>query len=308
MGPTGIDTLPVPGRQPGSVVLEAPCHEPGCWAGGPSAVLDSDGTWYLAYRMRRPEGKGRGHANFVARSADGRHFETLVGLDRESFGAESLERPALVALPGGGWRLYVSCATPGTKHWRVDLLEADHPGHFDATSRRTVLPGDSDWGVKDPVIRWHDGRWHLWLCCHPLERDEDADRMVTWYGTSSDGVDWQLHGPALAGRPGAWDSRGARVTSVLYGDGGVFAYYDGRASAQENFEERTGVAAGDDGSSLTAAGDEPLASSPEGKGGLRYLSVVELAGGGHRLFYERARDDGSHDLYTEHVPPASQGS
>src|SRR3712207_8177691 len=43
-----------------------------------------------------------------------------------SFGeAESLERPALVRDPLAGWRLYVSCATPGTKHWRGDLVEAD---------------------------------------------------------------------------------------------------------------------------------------------------------------------------------------
>ena len=49
-------------------------------------------------------------------------------LDRESFDCESLERPALVALPGGGWRLYVSCATPGTKHWRVDALDAVEDG------------------------------------------------------------------------------------------------------------------------------------------------------------------------------------
>ncbi|WP_289032471.1 hypothetical protein, partial [uncultured Arsenicicoccus sp.] len=37
-------------------------------------------------------------------------------LDRESFGAASLERPALVRLDDG-WRLYFSCATPGSKHW-----------------------------------------------------------------------------------------------------------------------------------------------------------------------------------------------
>jgi hypothetical protein len=259
--------------------------------------------------MRRPEaevsteGSSRGLANVVARSEDGVTFETLCVLDRRSFGADSLERPALVAVPGGGWRLYVSCATPGSKHWRVDLLEAGDPSGFSPERRRTVLPGDADWGVKDPVICWHRGTWHLWLCCHPLERDEDADRMVTYYGTSPDGIEWRLHGPALAGRPGAWDSRGARVTSVLFRPPGVVASYDGRASSAENFEERTGIAAGEDGSLLTAVGDEAVAGSPQGHGGLRYLSDVEPAAGGYRLFYERARPDSAHDLCTEAVPP-----
>ncbi len=299
-----LDSLPLPGRHPSTVIVEAPCAGAGCWAGAPSAVLGEDGAFYLAYRVRHPLGEGRGRANVVARSEDGVRLETLVELDRDAFGAESLERPALVALPGGGWRLYVSCATPGTKHWRVDLLEADDPAGFDAARRRTVLPGDADWGVKDPVICWHDGQWHLWLCCHPLERDEDADRMVTRYATSEDGVEFDLHGDALTGRPGRWDSRGARVTSVLLGGARTVAYYDGRSSAAENTEERTGVASGESPSRLQALGEGPVAESPNGSGSLRYLSVVELPSGGHQLFYEAARPDGAHELRSEHAPPA----
>ena len=52
---------------------------------------------------------------------------TVAEVTKDRFGAESLERPALVRTPEGRWRLYVSAATPGTKHWRVDLLEADTP-------------------------------------------------------------------------------------------------------------------------------------------------------------------------------------
>lgn len=52
----------------------------------------------------------------VARSDDGIDFETVAVLEKDAFGAESLERPALVVLPDGKWRIYISCATPGTKH------------------------------------------------------------------------------------------------------------------------------------------------------------------------------------------------
>ena len=142
------------------VVLEPEDPRPGSWAGGPSAQL-VDGTWWLAYRLRRPVGEGRGFANVVARSDDGVRFTFVVGLGKDAFGAESLERPALVHTPDGRWRVYVSCATPGTKHWRVDLVEAATVEGLATATPRTVLPGSDTEAVKDPVLR-HDGRqWHL---------------------------------------------------------------------------------------------------------------------------------------------------
>src|ERR1700683_3422591 len=212
------------------------------------------------------------------------------------------------ALAGGGgrgpgapgrWRLYLSCATPGTKHWRVEMTEAAHPGEFDVRQRSTVLPGDAKTGVKDPVIRYHDDRWHLWASCHPLADPQQTDQMTTEYATSPDGLAWTWHGTALSGPPGRGDSRGTRVTSVDFGGGVVTAYYDGRASAAENYEERTGVAAGADPAALTAADDGPAACSPYHGGGLRYLDVVALPDGRHRLYYEMTRPDGAPALVTE---------
>src|SRR5437016_11256172 len=121
-----------------AVVITPPGDGPGYWAGGPSAVLTGEGI-YLAYRLRRPVGAGRGYAVQVARSADGVRFRPLLTLTREQFAAESLERPALVRDPAGRWRLYLSCATPGTKHWRVEVLEAGHPSRFDTRRRVVVL-------------------------------------------------------------------------------------------------------------------------------------------------------------------------
>ena len=88
--------------------------------------------------------------------------------------------------------------------------------------------------------------------------------MTTAYATSDDGLAWEWHGTVLAGRPGAWDARGARVTAVL-ADGTV--YYDGRATKDENFRERTGIVGGD-----RAGRGRPLPRRPPAAG--RRLAAV----------------------------------
>jgi hypothetical protein len=296
--------VPLPTWDSGQVAVEPPRREPGWWSGAPSAWVDGGTTW-LAYRLRAPLGEGRGYQVVVARSADGVRFDPVLALDKASFGAESLERPALLRTPDGTWRLYVSCATPGTKHWWVDLLEAADPADFTPVGRRTVLPGDDRTAVKDPVVRLVAGTWHLWASVHPTQLLEQADRMDTRHATSPDGVSWTWRGTALAARPGQWDGRGVRITAVLPDHGRPIAYYDGRARADQNYEELTGVAvgAGPAPGEFHAVGSGPAVSSPFPPGGLRYLDVVELAGGGHRLYYEGTGFDGAHELRTELLAP-----
>ena len=140
----------VPRYDEGTRVIGPPTDEPGAWAGSPSAIIEDGVTW-IAYRSRRP-GQARGFANVLARSGDGESFETVFELGKDRFGAMSLERPALIVTPQGRWRMYVSCATPDSKHWRVDLLEADKPDELVNAEPRTVLPGDpTSIAVKDPA-------------------------------------------------------------------------------------------------------------------------------------------------------------
>jgi hypothetical protein len=282
--------FPVPGTSPATVVVRAPGTGFGAWAGAPSAALDTDLTFVIAYRVRSPQ--KRGAEVVLARSDDGERFETVARMDKSQFGAESLERPAVLRTSERRWRLYLSCATPGSKHWWITVLEADDLGCLAGCESRVAFAGDEKTGVKDPVIRRGPGGWRAWICVHPLEERGEEDRMSTAYATSDDGLQWRWRGVVFAGRPGMWDARGARVTSVL-SDGR--ASYDGRASAEENFFERTGLARWDEGSGrLVALGMGPVSNA-------RYLDVVALPHGGYRLFYEAPLPDGSHELRTELV-------
>src|SRR5215472_5503805 len=100
-GGPGAALLPRPDE---STVVIAPSGAGlGYWAGAPSAALGADRI-YLAYRLRRPIGAGRGDAIAVARAADGIVCETLTTITREEVRAEPLERPEQVREHSGRWR------------------------------------------------------------------------------------------------------------------------------------------------------------------------------------------------------------
>ena len=117
--------------------------------------------------------------------------------------------------------------------------------------------------------------------------------MLTRYATSPDGLDWTWHGTALMPQEGTWNARGVRVTAVLR----RAAYYDGRAGKDENFHERTGLAAGVATSGMPTARLRAQGARPVAE--VRYVDAVREPDGGLRLFYEAPRPDGAHELRTE---------
>jgi hypothetical protein len=282
--------FPLPGAVEPVVAVPAPGTGPGFWAGAPCAVLDGDGTFVIGYRVRH--GHDGVDQTVVARSGDGERFTTVATFDETAFGAMGMERPALARTADGRWRLWVCCATPDSAHWWIDVLEAGSPEDLAGAEPRPAFPGDQRIGVKDPIVKGGPDGWRAWICCHLLDEPGQEDRMNTAYATSADGLTWDWHGTVLEGRPGRWDARGARLTSVLP-DGR--ACYDGRASAEENWFERTGLAR-IDGERVLHDNEAPVAD-------LRYLDVVPLPGGGYRLFYEARLPDESHELRTERVGP-----
>jgi hypothetical protein len=293
-------SLPLPGRAPSELAVPAPGSGEQRWAGAPTALVDADGTILMSYRVR----DGEGDRVLLARSVDGVAFRTIAELTAESIGVPMVERAALVPVGAGdvpGWRLYVSCAEQGSKAWWIGLLEAPSLDRLVAADVRRLELGRGPFdAVKDPIVRQTgDGRWEAWVCCHHLDVPGEEDRMCTLHAISPDGIAWDVATePVLSGRPGRWDARGARVTCVLTDRR---AYYDGRATAAENWFERTGIAlpTGDGttredpgGAALQAVDDEPVAD-------VRYTEVVTLPTGGHRLYYEARRPDGHHELRTE---------
>ncbi|MGC8668920.1 MAG: hypothetical protein ACP5VE_12475 [Chthonomonadales bacterium] len=300
----------------GSVVLEPEGTGPGWWVGAASAVYDwKTAGYYLYYRLRKPRELGRGAECCIARSGDGLHFTPIWRASRNDFQTPSIERGCILHGEDGVWRLYVSYVDREDNRWRTDVMEASEPHRFDPAARKCVFTARDVGveGVKDPVIFTWEGRFYglfsYAAAADALSQDErsrmhaTADayntglvRSLTGLAVSDDGVHFQWLGTALAPREGAWDGYCARVSSVVRRDPVWIAFYDGSARVEENYEERTGLAAGVTLGALTTLTPEgPILVSPHASGALRYVTIVR---GPDCLwtYYEYARPDGSHEL------------
>jgi hypothetical protein len=268
----------------------------------------------MVYRLRRPRGDhpDRGAETRIAYSRDGISFEDIWSGTKDQLETTSIERSALVHLPEGGWRLYVSYVDPEDGRWMIGLVEADAPDAFDLRTTRPVLKAAdiATEGVKDPFIFEITGLYHM-VVSHAtvakaatpedLHGEHDAYNTglilsSTGLATSTDGIHWQWEGELLRPNPGAWDSYATRISTLWYRAPVWVALYDGSADVSQNYEEQCGMAHSFDLRTfyrVTRTG--PLFPTPEGTGALRYFDVLALPHATY-FYYEMARPDGSHDL------------
>ncbi|MBI3969969.1 MAG: hypothetical protein HY332_01660 [Chloroflexi bacterium] len=305
----------------GTTVVEPVGQGNGYWAGAPGAVYDTErGRFYLYYRLRVPRELGRGIECRIAESADGERFETIWSAKKQEFPTDSMERAALVERPGGGWLLYLSYVDPDTSKWRIDVAKAGHPSEFELGERRKVFTAeDCDVeGVKDPYVAVFGGLYYMLIsyATRPAatvaehEKHGTADIFNTGKTTSNtglavsgDGITWRWLGDCFSPRPGmgAWDAYAARIGTLVYVPPVWTAFYDGSASVEENYEERTGMAVSFDlrhFERITA--DGPILTSPHASGSLRYMDAIQLRDE-VLYYYEYARPDGSHELRLNRV-------
>lgn len=300
----------------GQVVLEPEAPGQGYWVGCPSVFYDAEReSFLLTYRRRRPRGLGeeRGYACFIAESKDGLSFTEIWNIKKGQLGTSSMERFCIQKSPTGSYLLYISYVDPADNRWRIDVIEADQPDKFDPAQRREVFTAAATGteSVKDPQV-FKIGPVYYMLISFAKNLDltasqrEQAHATADIYTTgltqaptalaiSLDGIKFNWLGEVLPVGKG-WDRYQSRLNSVVKLDGLFVGFYDGSASEQENYEERSGLAVSFDLKNwdrLTP--DQPWVVSSHASGALRYIQGVKV-GEELWLYYEYARQDAAHEL------------
>jgi hypothetical protein len=287
----------------GVTVLEPAASGPGNWVGCPSVLEDpSRGGILLAYRKRRPRGgpsPDRGFECCIAESADGITFTELWRVTKEELATESMERFCLHRDPDGRYLLYLSYVDAADGRWRIDVCEARLPDAFDVRTATPVLTAartGTD-GVKDPYVLRVGPAYYMYVSTFLTA----SGPAPTSLAVSVDGVRFEWLGETLGVGEG-WDRYQARLSGILPLERGFLGFYDGAASADEDTEERLGVALSFDlrrWQRLSVG--EPWLVSPHASGSLRYVDCLHR-GAEAWLYYEYAREDGAHDLRLSRVP------
>lgn len=304
----------------GRVVREPPGRGAGYWVGCPGACYDeTEGAWYLTYRLRRPRGVApdRGGEVRIARSTDLVRWDDVIAFAKDRYDSASIERSCLHRGRDGQWRYYTSYVHPTDGRWCTAVLRAPAVDRLDPAQREVIFTGPPLGleGVKDPWVMEVDGVYHLFLSvAMPTPQTAGSShatldifntgecKSATALALSRDLDRWDWQGVVLAPPAQGWDRYCRRLNSVAPLPGAApgsrryLAFYDGSASHLENYEEKCALAVSADlrrWESLSPAG--PAFTSPHASTSLRYLDA-KFARGAWHLFYEFARPDGSHDL------------
>lgn len=306
------------------VVLEPERDERGWWAGAPTVARGTDGTWYLAGRMREtesPRGQ-RGYEIRLLESDDGIEFEQIGRIHREEAGVPVFERPALVRDPDTGqFSLYACAGLEGG--WSILHFDpVDDPAELDPTSAEPVLtpapetdlggfndpatvapePGGTEGrdpalrnvvGFKDPFVFRADGEWQMFVIGQDyVERP--------WHFASPDGETWRLARERPVLPNAGWHDFYTRPASVLPLGVGYLVVYEGSNVSWHSpvYNIATGLAYSPDLESVTdLTPDEPLLTSttPGEFHTWRYSHWMAVDGRVH-VYFEAARPDGANEL------------
>src|SRR5207247_1003170 len=97
---------------------------------------------------------------------------------------------------------------------------------------------------------------------------------ATGLAISRDLDHWEWQGVVFSPGASGWDAYCRRINSVLPWEGKYLAFYDGSASAAENYEEKTGLAVSSDLRTWQSVTPKSAyLTSPHASGSLRYLDA-----------------------------------
>ncbi|MHB1686791.1 MAG: glycoside hydrolase family protein [Ignavibacteriaceae bacterium] len=310
----------------GFTIIEPPGKGNGYWAGAPSIYYDNTkGKFYLSYRIREPH-PSRGIESRIAESSDGIKFRDIWSLRKEDLGSTSIERSALLSITKKIYRLYVSYVDPVDNRWRIDMMEAESPEHFDVSLRKMILTAKDLQveGVKDPYILVIDGMYYMFYSYAQKLQNVSHEQTTQLHSTgdifntgkvqsltgialSQDGISFRWLRDVSLMRDG-WDSYTFRVTCVLPTKTGFIVFYDGNSEGKPNYEELTGLATSQDLVHYERISKErPMLISSYGIGSLRYIDAIRVDND-YFYYYEYSRSDGSHELRLNIVKRGNLGA
>lgn len=220
------------------VVLRPDQDKPEWWAGAPSVVVDDDGTFWMACRMRTAESERglRGYEIRILRSRDGVSFKKVHSIHRDEVPIAGFERPVLLIDPQTGLFKLYGCGPWDGGPWSIfKFADAKSPKDFDPkTAKRVIAPPekqyDRDQSVveyKDPVIIYANGAYHCYVTGY-MRRNERI-----YHYTSTDGDTWSPVGnPYESIMPlSGWHDFFVRPASVVpLGIGYLFVYEGSKTS------------------------------------------------------------------------------
>ena len=245
------------------------------------------------------------------RSTDLKTFMDVWSVIKDRYDTASIERSGIRKGADGVWRYWTSYVDPKDGRWCAAVIKGRDVAKLDAAKVERVFSA-SDLrleGVKDPWVFRHPAEYSTCSSASPsAPRTTDASHntldiyntgecvSVTGLATSRDLDSWDWQGVVFAPEGGGWDKYCRRINSVVPHNGKFIAFYDGSASEEENYEERTGLAESDDLKNWrTLRPKAPLLTNPHASQSLRYIDAQER-NGDLNVFYEFAREDGAHDL------------